>query len=83
MEESDIKVRESGVPSQVAMNIRITLFWLNGLAVGKGWFPNEVGAAVIGIVWFGAPWLWANWRELFTHKKLVTLVAASDKASFK
>ena len=83
MNEEDITVRENGAPAQLAAAVRQIVLIASGWLVGKGYIPADMAGALGTLVLVGVPFAWGQYRQWSTHQKIVTLVAASDKASFK
>lgn len=83
MEESDVVVRENPALEQFTAALRQIMLVVGGWAVGKGFLATDTLAAIATVATILAPFLYGQWKGFTAHRKLVTLVAASDKASFK
>ena len=83
MGEQDITVRENPALEQFTAGFRQVLLVVGGWAVGKGYLESDTVAMIGTLAVILGPLLYGQIKQWNNHKKIVTLVAASDKASFK
>lgn len=83
MNESDVTVNENPAPAQFAAALRQVMLAVGGWAIGRGYLQADTLAAIGTVAMLLGPFVYGQIKQWNTHKKLVTLVEASDKASFK
>lgn len=83
MNESNIEVRENPALEQFTAALRQVMLAVGGWAVGRGYLAGDTLVAIGTVAALVGPFLYGQFKQFNNHKKLVTLVEASDKASFK